>query len=51
MDDNLEFRSFPVGQIHVRAGDAAPTQGVGYAAVFGWLSEALVIFHEKSPMS
>ena len=47
MDDNLEFRSFPVGQIQVRAGDAAPTQIVGYAAVFDQLSEDLGFFREK----
>ncbi len=51
MDDNLEFRGFPVGQIQVRAADAAPTPIVGYAAVFDQLSEDLRFFREKSPMS
>lgn len=51
MDDNLEFRSFPVGQIQVRTGDAAPTQTVSDVAVFGQLSEDLGFFREKAPMS
>ncbi len=51
MDDTLEFRSLPVGQIQIRAADAAPTQIVGYAAVFDQLSEDLGFFREKSPTS
>lgn len=47
MDDNLEFRGFPVGQIQVRATDAAPTQIVGYAAVFDQLSGDLGFFCAK----
>lgn len=47
MDDNREYRSFPVKQIELRAADAAPTQIVGYAAVFNQLSEDLGFFREK----
>lgn len=47
MDDNREIRSFPVKQIELRAADAAPTQIVGYAAVFNQLSEDLGYFREK----
>ena len=47
MDDNREYRSYPVKQIELRAADSAPTQIVGYAAVFNQLSEDLGFFREK----
>lgn len=47
MDDNREYRSYPVKQIELRAAASAPTQIVGYAAVFNQLSEDLGFFREK----
>jgi hypothetical protein len=47
MDDNRELRNFAVKQIELRAAANAPTQIVGYAAVFNQLSEELWGFREK----
>ena len=47
MDDNRELRNFAVKRIELRAAANAPTQIVGYAAVFNQLSEEIWGFREK----
>ena len=40
MDDNLECRSFPIGQKQVHLADAAPTQIVDHAPVLDQFSDS-----------